>query len=123
MSQTMTENLQRRILEKASQDDAFHRLLLANPKRAVEQELGVALPSGLEIVAVEERPDRICLVLPMRGPAAGAHELTEEDLERVSGGDIPGPMPCPPQGFDRLGLLVGDRVLVGDRLGATLFSR
>ena len=57
--------LQRRILDRAQADPAFRARLLETPREALAEELGVELPSGLEVVVVEERSDRIAIVLPV----------------------------------------------------------
>jgi len=57
--------LQRRILDRAQADPAFRARLLETPREALAEELGVKLPSELEVVVVEERSDRIAIVLPV----------------------------------------------------------
>ena len=57
--------LQRRIVDRAQADPAFRTRLLETPREALAEELGVELPSGLEVVVVEERSDRIAIVLPV----------------------------------------------------------
>ena len=64
MSDVRTE-LQRRIVDRAQADPAFRTRLLETPREALAEELGVELPSGLEVVVVEERSDRIAIVLPV----------------------------------------------------------
>jgi hypothetical protein len=57
--------LHRRIVDRALADAAFRARLLESPREAVADELGVELPPGLDVVVVEERPDRIAIVLPV----------------------------------------------------------
>ena len=57
--------LQRRIVDRAQADPAFRTRLLETPREALAEEFGVELPSGLEVVVVEERSDRIAIVLPV----------------------------------------------------------
>ena len=57
--------LQRRIVDRAQADPAFRARLLEAPRDALAEELGVELPPGLEVVVVEERPDRMAIVLPV----------------------------------------------------------
>ena len=64
MSDVRTE-LQRRIVDRAQADPAFRTRLLETPREALAEELGVELPSELEVVVVEERSDRIAIVLPV----------------------------------------------------------
>lgn len=71
----------RHIVEKAVEDEAFRARLLADPKAAIEEELGVTLPPGLAVEVHEEGADTAHLVLP---PPRGA--LSDEQLARVAGG-------------------------------------
>jgi hypothetical protein len=57
--------LEGRIVERAQADPAFRERLIATPREALSEELGFELPSGLEIIVVEERPDRLAIVLPV----------------------------------------------------------
>jgi Nitrile hydratase, alpha chain len=57
--------LEQRLVRRANSDPAFRALLLTDPRSAIAEELDVTLPETLEVVVVEERPDRLCLVLPM----------------------------------------------------------
>ena len=85
------------IVARAVSDPAFRQQLLANPKRTLEQTLGVTFPPSLEVVVLEETASRICLVVPRLAPAS--EELTDEALAAVAGGlmtaTMPGPMPMP----------------------------
>ena len=81
------EQMERRLLQRSLQDDAFRQRLLEDPKAAVEQELGTRLPEDVRVVAVEETADTIYLVLPFHsteGQEAG--ELSDRELEAVAGG-------------------------------------
>ena len=88
--------VERRLIEKSLEDDAFRKKLLEDPKGAVEQELGTRLPEGVRVVAVEESADTIYLVLPST-PMAGREgvALSDRDLEAVAGGgDTWGGLTC-----------------------------
>jgi hypothetical protein len=68
---TMTEaagggraEIERRLIQRSLQDEDYRRRLLADPKAALEEELGTPLPEAVRIVAVEETADTIYLVLP-----------------------------------------------------------
>ena len=79
--------MERRLIEKSLQDDAFRQRLLEDPKAAVEEELGTRLPEQVRVVAVEETADTIYLVLPFRSTdAQEASELSNQELETVAGG-------------------------------------
>ena len=87
--------VERRIIQKSLQDEAFRQRLLENPKAAEEQELGVRLPAEVRVAAVEETPDTIYLVLPstpMVGRESGA--LSDRELESVAGGGTWGAETC-----------------------------
>ena len=79
--------MERRIIQRSLQDEDFRRMLLADPKAAVEQELGMPLPEEVQIQAMEETADTIYLVLPSSPAGAGAGgRLSDRDLEAVAGG-------------------------------------
>jgi hypothetical protein len=59
------DDLRARIVRRALSDPEFRARLLASPREAVANELGAELPARLEIVVVEEGPDRIAIVLPV----------------------------------------------------------
>ena len=61
----MDGDLRDRIVRRAAADPEFRARLLASPRDAVADELGVELPERLEVLVVEERPDRIAIVLPV----------------------------------------------------------
>jgi hypothetical protein len=57
--------LKRRIIERAHRDEHFRARLIATPREAVAEELGIELPERLEVAVVQERPDRLAIVLPV----------------------------------------------------------
>jgi hypothetical protein len=62
---TQRQNIERRIVQRAWSDTEYKARLLADPKSALAEELGVELPERLEVRVVEERPDMLCIVLPV----------------------------------------------------------
>jgi hypothetical protein len=70
------------ILKRSSRDDAFRRRLLADPAAVLRAE-GLPLPAGVEVRALENGPNRVCLVLPQR-PAD--LDLDDGALAAVAGG-------------------------------------
>jgi hypothetical protein len=78
--------MQQRIVQRNLEDEAFRRQLLADPKTAVEQELGTQLPPGIEVRAVEETPDTVYLVLPPSQAEGQSGGLSDSELESVAGG-------------------------------------
>ena len=79
--------VERRLVERSLQDDAFRQRLLADPKAAVEEELGIQLPAEVQIRVVEETADTIYLALPSASPAGEGGELSDRELDAVAGGD------------------------------------
>ncbi len=73
------EEVREEIVRKASENEAFRAELVADPKIAIEKELGVTIPEGFKIGVHEDNIMSINLVLP---PA----ELSEEDLSAVVAG-------------------------------------
>ena len=74
-----------RLVERSLQDESLRQRLLADPKAAVEEELGTRLPEEVQVIAVEETADTIYLVLPSSSPL-GEGELSDQDLEAIAGG-------------------------------------
>ena len=84
---TSRAEMERRLIEKSVEDDAFRQRLIEDPKGAVEQELGTRLPEEVRVVTVEETADTIYLVLPSTSMAGGGgEELSDQQLESVAGG-------------------------------------
>ena len=77
--QTVGE-LREHLMDKATTDMDFRARLIADPKAAIKNELGLEIPAGFTVNVHEDQPDTSHLVLP---PAA---TLGEEDLERAAGG-------------------------------------
>jgi len=86
MTMTMQSRaeLEARILAQAAQDPAFRQQLLADPKAAVADLLGVTLPPGMSITVLEEQPGHHYLVLPP--PPVDALPLDDLELALVGGG-------------------------------------
>ncbi|WP_059051205.1 NHLP leader peptide family RiPP precursor [Paenibacillus senegalimassiliensis] len=55
---------QSQVVEKAWQDPSFKAKLLANPKAAIQEALGVTLPDHIKVKTVEESADEFYVVLP-----------------------------------------------------------
>jgi hypothetical protein len=57
--------IERRIVDRAQSDAEFRARLIEDPRGAVGELLGVALPERIEVQVVQERPDLMCVVLPV----------------------------------------------------------
>lgn len=73
---------------RAWSDNAYREQLLSDPKAALA-EVGAEPPPGIELSVVENTPDRMHLILPVR-PAEG--EVGDAQLAAVAGGI--GAAPC-----------------------------
>jgi hypothetical protein len=78
--------MERSLIERSPGDEAFRRKLLADPRAAVEEELGMRLPESVRVRAVEESAQTIYLVIPSASPIGEGGELSDEALESVAGG-------------------------------------
>ena len=81
--------MERRIMQRGLEDESFRQRLLADPKAAIEGELGTRLPPEVQVVAVEETAETVYLVLPpapSRAATQGEVELSDRELEGVAGG-------------------------------------
>ncbi|CAM4014843.1 NHLP leader peptide family RiPP precursor [Paenibacillus alkaliterrae] len=63
---TAEQTLKDQIIQKAWEDAEFKKKLLANPKAAVKEELGIDVPDTIEIEAVEETANKYYLVIPQK---------------------------------------------------------
>jgi hypothetical protein len=57
--------IERRIIDLAQSDAEFRARLIADPRAALAEVLGVEIPAFIEVRVVEERPDLLCIVLPV----------------------------------------------------------
>ena len=83
------------IVRRALGDDEFRAALLVDPRSAVERILseehpGAKLAAGLAVNVIEEAPNTLTLVVP------AVQELSEGQLEEVSGGIRIGGVPGAP---------------------------
>lgn len=75
-----------RVIDRAQRDPGYRKRLVAEPAAAIEEELGVKVPEGVEINVVEETASALTLVLPMEGGDVQTAELGERELESATGG-------------------------------------
>ncbi len=74
------EEMRARIVDKAAEDADFRARLLDDPKGALEEEMGVAIPASMSIEVHEESVETAHLVLPPDS------RLGEGDLQAAAGG-------------------------------------
>lgn len=81
------QEIETEIAVKAWKDEVFKQELLSNPKATLSKEYGVPIPDNIEVRVLEENPNTLYMVLPVK-PAdlEGEGELSEEALEAVAGG-------------------------------------
>jgi len=72
-----------KVVAKAWGDHDFKAKLLADPK-TVLKENGVAIPEDVELRVVENTEEIVHLILP----PVPTGQLSEEELEKVAGGEI-----------------------------------
>jgi Nitrile hydratase, alpha chain len=78
--------IERRLVQRSLEDESLRQRLLADPRGALEQELGTQLPADVEVRAMEETADTIYLVLPSASAVGEGGELSDQELEAVAGG-------------------------------------
>jgi len=98
--------VERRLVERSLQDESLRQRLLADPKAAVEEELGTRLPDEVQVIAVEETAETIYLVLPSSSRLGEDGEFPDQDLEAIAGGEAPfwsATCPCGSPGYVCMG--------------------
>jgi hypothetical protein len=78
------QQLEAKVIARAWQDEEFRRLLVSEPRKAIEQVYGRALPKGLDVRVIEEAPAAFHMILPANPGAS--QELSSEALAQVAGG-------------------------------------
>src|SRR5215471_1218113 len=71
--QTKRQQLETHLAQRAIEDPDFRERLLREPKQAIEQEIGLKFPEGLQVSVHEEKLNQLCVILPV-------DLLTTEDL-------------------------------------------
>jgi hypothetical protein len=87
------KQLEEKLIAKATKDETFRKNLLTSPRETLETELGINIPDAVNINVLEEDQSSFYLVLPPVINPETEDELSEAELEMVSGGwDGPGGM-------------------------------
>jgi hypothetical protein len=74
-----------KVIAKAWRDEEFKKRLLNDPA-TVLKENGIEIPEEMTVRFVERKEGEIVVPLPPPRPEFG--ELSEEDLEKVAGGNV-----------------------------------
>src|SRR5918998_6023021 len=74
------------LIKRAWTNEAFAQQLQEDPRRAIEDALGVQLPAEITIQVVQETPTTLYLVVPPAPDRLPEGELTDADLAAVAGG-------------------------------------
>ena len=74
------DEMLQQIVEKSSLDAEFRQQLVADPKAAISQELGITIPESMTIKVHESDMQTVHLALPPDS------NITEEQLEAISAG-------------------------------------
>ena len=80
------KQLEQALIEKAMNDEAFRKELIADPKGTIEKVTGMKLPDSFNVKVLEEDALSFYLVLPNNTKPETEDELSEAELEMVSGG-------------------------------------
>jgi hypothetical protein len=80
------QQLEQKLIEKALKDEAFRKLLIENPSAAIEKEFNIKMPETIKLKVLEEDAKTVFMVLPYSSHSGTNLELTETELESVSGG-------------------------------------
>ena len=80
------KQLEERLIVKATKDETFRKNLLASPRETLETEFGINIPDAVNIKVLEEDQNSFYLVLPPIINSETEDELSEAELEMVSGG-------------------------------------
>ena len=78
------QELENRLINRATIDETFRALLLEDPHEALRDETGATVPQDIEFTVHEESRTRFHLILPP------SDRINERDLERISGGTAMG---------------------------------
>ena len=91
--QKQGEELLKNLIQKAWDNPEFKNQLVTNPKETISKEIGkeFELPNGRQLIVEDQTDsDKIFLNIPPQQLSLDDFELTDEQLEQVSGGDLVG---------------------------------
>jgi hypothetical protein len=76
----------RAVLSRSATDKAFRQLLLSDPRAAIAEATGQAVPANFRVAFVENTADATVVLPPVVSETA---ELSDSELEAVAGGTEP----------------------------------
>jgi len=82
MNDSELDALKDRVFDRASSDPEFRSKLLSAPREAVVEMAEQPIPEFIKFEAVEEKRNTVILMVPL----LETEELSDDDLEAVSGG-------------------------------------
>ena len=85
---TLTDEIKAKLIGKAMQDDAFRQELFAHPAQAVSTNFGVSIPEGKTLHVLEQTPENMNFIIPMR-PGNITENMTENEIIDRLTRDIP----------------------------------
>lgn len=74
------------IIVKAWRDEKFRKQLLSDPKKAIEKEFNISVPSDVTISVHEENDNSLHLIVPSLPPDFEAFDMSDDELREVIGG-------------------------------------
>lgn len=77
---------QQQLLEKAMKDPDSRKRFIEDPKTVIEEETGLKIPDGINVLVMEEDENTIYLVLPFVPAQTDDTELAETELDSIAGG-------------------------------------
>lgn len=86
-----TDPLTAAIIERSMKDLDFRKRLIADPNATIEQEMGAIAP-GVKVKVLEEEANTFVITLPR--PPLPMRDLTDEQLQAVSGSGYTGVWIC-----------------------------
>jgi len=81
------------VVTRAWEDPTFKKRLMSDPQQAIESIKGSAvnIPAGKEIKVVDQTDDKYIYITIPKRPEMQEMELSDEQLDLVSGGRVPFP--------------------------------
>ena len=93
MKPTRDQQILSQVIQKAWEDESFKKQLIENPAHVIERVAGqpVSLNGRKLTVCDQTDPNTIFINIPVKINAMDDAELTEDQLDHVSGGGEPDP--------------------------------